>query len=122
MSGEQTRVLKMRRFLVVLYNLGMAIKRSLATFLELLRQQAPYLAEHYGVEKLEVFGSYVRGEQKSGSDLDLLVTFRDPPGLLTFLAIENHLSDVLGVKVDLVMKDSLKPVIGRQILREAVAV
>ena len=100
-----------RNFL--LYNPNIAVKRSLETLLEILRQQAPFLAERYGVETLGVFGSYVRVEQKTGSDLDVLVTFREPPSLLTFIAIENHLSDVLGVKVDLVMKDSLKPAIGK---------
>lgn len=80
------------------------------------------LAERYSVEKLEVFGSYVRAEQKKNSDLDVLVTFKEVPSLLTFIAIENYLSDLLGVKVDLVMKDSLKPRIGKNILREAIPV
>ena len=80
------------------------------------------LAERYSVEKLEVFGSYVRDEQKADSDLDVLVTFIEAPSLLTFIAIENYLSDLLGIKVDLVMKDSLKPNIGQQILREAIPV
>ena len=80
------------------------------------------LAERYSVEKLEVFGSYVRDEQKAASDLDVLVTFTEAPSLLTFIAIENYLSDLLDVKVDLVMKDSLKPKIGQQILREAILV
>jgi len=96
--------------------------RSLENILEILRQQIPLLAERYSVEKLEVFGSYVRSEQKKDSDLDILVTFKEVPSLLTFIAIENYLSDLLGVKVDLVMKDSLKPKIGQQILREAVSV
>ena len=47
------------------------------------------LAERYSVEKLEVFGSYVRSEQKKDSDLDVLVTFNEEPSLLTFIAIEN---------------------------------
>jgi predicted nucleotidyltransferase len=80
------------------------------------------LAERYSVEKLEVFGSYVRDEQKADSDLDVLVTFTEAPSLLTFIAIENYLSDLLGLKVDLVMKDSLKPKIGQKILREAIPV
>jgi hypothetical protein len=106
----------------MLYNPVMASERTLTKFLEILRQQAPTLAERYSVETLEVFGSYVRAEQKEDSDLDLLVTFHETPGLLTFIALENYLSDVLGVTVDLVMKDSLKPAIGRIILREAVPV
>lgn len=100
----------------------MAGTPSLAKILEILRQQIPMLAERYSVEKLEVFGSYVRAEQKKDSDLDILITFKEVPSLLTFLAIENYLSDLLGIKVDLVMKDSLKPKIGRQILREAIPV
>ena len=100
----------------------MARRRSLKKYLEILHQQVPLLAERYSVEKLEVFGSYVRSEQKKGSDLDILVTFKEAPSLLTFIAIENYLSDLLGIKVDLVMKDSLKPELGQQILREAVPV
>jgi predicted nucleotidyltransferase len=97
-------------------------RHSLEKFLEILHEQIPLLAERYSVEKLEVFGSYVRSEQKNDSDLDILVTFKEVPSLLTFIAIENYLSDLLGVKVDLVMKDSLKPKIGQQILREAISV
>jgi uncharacterized protein len=100
----------------------MARKRSLEKILEILRQQIPMLAERYDVETLEVFGSYVRSEQKKDSDLDVLVTFKEDPSLLTYIAIENYLSDLLGIKVDLVMKDSLKPKIGQQILREAIPV
>jgi predicted nucleotidyltransferase len=104
------------------YNKIMAQKRSLESLLKILRQEIPTLAERYSVEKLEVFGSYVRSEQKRDSDLDVLVTFKEDPSLLTFIAIENYLSDLLGVEVDLVMKDSLKPKIGQQILREAIPV
>ena len=94
----------------------------LQKFMETLRQQRLLLAEQYNVATLEVFGSYVRHEQQKNSDLDILVTFSKPPSLFKFVRLENHLSDTLGVKVDLVMKDSLKPAIGKQILREAVSV
>jgi uncharacterized protein len=100
----------------------MARALSLEKILEILRQQIPMLMERYSVETLEVFGSYVRSEQQKDSDLDILVTFKEVPSLLTFIAMENYLSDLLGVKVDLVMKDSLKPKIGGQILREAIPV
>ena len=104
------------------YNLGMSRTRSLENILEILRNQIPMLAERYSVETLEIFGSYVRAEQKKDSDLDVLVTFKEVPSLLTFIALENYLSDLLGVKVDLVMKDSLTPKIGHRILREALPV
>ena len=87
-----------------------------------LRQQLPSLTEKFRVNSLGVFGSYVRQQQRPESDLDLLVTFDDPPGLLKFIELENYLTDLLGIKVDLVMKDALKPMIGEQILSEAVQI
>jgi predicted nucleotidyltransferase len=90
--------------------------------LEVLRRHLPYLEEQFHVRSLGVFGSYVRHEEKAGSDLDILVSFAEAPSLLGFLALENHLSDLLGVKVDLVMEDALKPQIGERILSEVVAV
>ena len=90
--------------------------------MDILREQLPILAEQYNVATLEVFGSYVRHEQRRDSDLDILVTFNKPPSLLKFVRLENYLSDKLGVKVDLVMKDSLKPAIGKNILREVVPI
>ena len=95
---------------------------DLAQLVELLRQQLPLLSERYRVKSLGVFGSYVRREQRPDSDLDVLVTFRETPSLLKFIELENYLSDVLGVKIDLVMKDALKPHIGQHILNEAIAV
>ena len=80
-----------------------------------LRQQIPDLSERYQVKTLGVFGSYVRKEQHADSDLDLLVTFHEPPSLLKFIELENYLSDLLGVKVDLVMQSALKPKIGERI-------
>ncbi len=87
-----------------------------------LRRAMPELAARYSIKSLAVFGSYARNEQRSSSDLDLLVEFVEPPSLLKFIEIENHLSDLLGVKVDLVMKDALKPRIGTRVLSEAIAV
>ncbi len=85
-----------------------------------LRDLMPLLAERYHVESVALFGSYIRGEQRPDSDLDILVTFHQPPSLLQFLELEHYLSDLLGVKVDLVMKSGLKPRIGARILREAI--
>jgi predicted nucleotidyltransferase len=96
--------------------------QSLKKLVEILHEQIQLLAERYSVETLEVFGSYVRDEQNKDSDLDVLITFKEDPSLLTYIAIENYLSDLLNVKVDLVMKDSLKPKIGEQILSEAIPV
>lgn len=80
----------------------------------------PQLIERYKVETIGFFGSYVRGEQKTTSDLDILVSFTEAPSLFGFIELEDFLSQQLGVKVDLVMKDSLKPRIKSSILQEAV--
>lgn len=97
-------------------------QENLTQFIDVLRQQLPLLSKRYHVESLGVFGSFVRHEQRPDSDLDVLVTFGEPPSLLKFIEMENYLSDMLGVKIDLVMKDSLKPRIGEQVLREVVPV
>jgi predicted nucleotidyltransferase len=88
----------------------------------LLQEQLPVLAKRYGVSSLALFGSYVRHEDRPDSDLDILVTFSKTPSLLRFIELENYLSDLLGVKVDLVMPDTLKPQIGKKILQEVVPI
>jgi predicted nucleotidyltransferase len=90
-------------------------------FIEILRQHLPELREKYSVSYLGIFGSYIRGEQTKDSDLDVLIQFDKKPGLLKYIELENYLSDLLGVKVDLVMKSALKPNIGKQILNEVKA-
>src|SRR4029434_1705926 len=95
--------------------------RDLAHYVALLRQHLPALREHYGVRCMGIFGSYVRGEQRRGRDLYILVEFDDRPlTLLQFIALEHYLSDLLEVKVDLVERSTLKPTIGRNILSEVV--
>lgn len=85
-----------------------------------LRQHQTLLQERYKVKELGIFGSYVREEQTEESDVDVLVAFSEIPSLLKFVNLENYLSDLLGVKVDLVHKDGLKPRIGERILAEVV--
>jgi len=95
---------------------------AIPQFRETLRQLMPVLAEDYQVASLGLFGSYVREQQRPDSDLDVLVTFQDAPGLLKFMELEAYLSEHLGVRVDLVMKDALRRRIGEEILREVVPV
>lgn len=96
--------------------------KTMSEIKKVLEQQKPALAKRFKVGEIGIFGSYLRGEQTAASDLDLVVSFREPVSLLEFVHLENHLSDVLGVKVDLVMKSALKPRIGKHILEEVVLV
>src|SRR5665648_1001510 len=97
-------------------------KRDLVDFTRILRQQLPELSKKYNISYLGIFGSYVRGEQKEDSDLDILVEFSKEPDLLEFIGLKQELSEILGVEVDLVMKSALKPRIGKRILQEVVRV
>jgi predicted nucleotidyltransferase len=67
------------------------------------------------VKSLAVFGSYVRGEQKRSSDLDMLVECSETPDIFQFMELEQHLAQLLGVKVDLVSRKALHERIGRRI-------
>jgi predicted nucleotidyltransferase len=87
-----------------------------------LREELPALAARYQVASLGLFGSYLRGTQRPDSDLDVLVSFHETPTLLRLIELENHLSDLLGVKVDLVLREALKPQIGARVLQEVVPV
>ena len=96
--------------------------KKIDVIIEKLRKNKPVVEKKYGVKNLEVFGSYIRGEQKKGSDLDILVEFHRTIDLFKYIELENFLSKKIGVKVDLVMKDTLKPRIKDRILKEAVPV
>jgi len=85
-----------------------------------LEELKPILKEKFKVKSIGVFGSYVRGEQKKRSDVDILVEFEEPVGLFEFMELEEYLSNSLGAKVDLVSKKALKPRIGERILGEVI--
>jgi predicted nucleotidyltransferase len=98
--------------------------KSLDEIQQTLREQQPYLAEKYGVRIVGVFGSYVRQEQRLDSDLDLLIELDRPPkiSLIGLVELEDYLSQILGVDVDLAIKTNLKKRIGKNILKEVVPI
>lgn len=85
-----------------------------------IEELKPLIKERFKVKSIGIFGSYIRGEEKEKSDLDILIEFEEPISLLKFIELENYLSDSIGVKVDLVEKSTLKPRIGKHILEEVV--
>jgi uncharacterized protein len=76
----------------------------------------------YHVKSLSVFGSYVKQEQKESSDLDVLVEFDKQVSLLKLVALENYLTDILAIKVDLIPKHNLREELKESILNEAISI
>ena len=97
--------------------------KTIVEIKQVLQAQKPYLAAKYGVTEIGIFGSYVRGEQRPDSDLDVLIEVERPPriGLIGLVELELYLSELLGIKVDLAIKKNLKPRIGKRILQEVIA-
>ncbi|MGD2158913.1 MAG: nucleotidyltransferase family protein [Anaerolineales bacterium] len=98
--------------------------KTLAEIQNILEKQKPNLQDKHGVKVIGVFGSYTRDEQHPESDIDILIELERPPriSLIGLVELEHQLSDILGVKVDLVIKRNLKRRIGRRILDEVIPV
>jgi uncharacterized protein len=94
--------------------------RTLDDILDQLRDLQPSLICRYPIRSMGVFGSYARGEQGEGSDLDLLVELGDDLDLLAYAALQMELSDALGVPVDLVEREALRPRLASKVLAEVV--
>jgi hypothetical protein len=88
----------------------------------ILRNNMENLRQKYKVKEIAIFGSYVRGEQREISDVDVLVEFYEVPDLLKFIELERYLEDLLGIKVDLVRKSALRKEIKESVLKEALAI
>jgi uncharacterized protein len=86
--------------------------------IKIIRNSKPEMESHYGVQRLGLFGSYVREKQRKKSDIDILVAFNRDIDLFDFLDLRDYLEGQLRVKVDLVMESALKPAIGKRILSE----
>jgi predicted nucleotidyltransferase len=86
--------------------------------INIIRDNKPRMESYYGVQRLGLFGSYVREKQHKKSDIDILVTFNRNIDLFDFLDLRDYLESQLHAKVDLVMESALKPAIGKRILAE----
>ena len=89
--------------------------------LKLLRQHESDIRKRFGVATIGIFGSFIRGEERPDSDVDVLVTFRR--GAETFdnyMDCKYYLEELFGRKVDLVMKGAIKKRLKPYILGEVV--
>lgn len=88
----------------------------------ILEEHKADVVQKYHVSELGIFGSFVRGDQKKRSDIDILVEFKekDIPGLLKLCEMERYFQRLLRKKVDLVIKSGIRPELKRGILKEVV--
>jgi hypothetical protein len=84
-------------------------------------QQVADLCRRYQVHRLALFGSVLRDDFRSDSDVDVLVDFAPAAqvGFITLARLQRELADLLGRPVDLVPRQGLKPVIRDQVLASA---
>jgi uncharacterized protein len=96
------------------------VNRNMA--IKIITEHREKLAKEFGVKSLALFGSVVRDEATPASDVDLLVEFDDRPvGLFHLSRTQHYLESILGVsRVDLVLRNSIKPALKERILREAI--
>ena len=96
--------------------------KTRAEILKILKKEMPALNSMYHVSDCGIFGSYVRDEAGESSDIDILVRFEKPIGFFKFIELEDYLSKKLGIKVDLVTEDALKPLIKPSIMESVIYV
>lgn len=85
---------------------------------EMIEKLIDILKKHRA-KKIEIFGSYARGEARPGSDLDVIVEFEERKTLLELVGIEQELEDHLGIKIDLLTEASISPYLIDRIKKEA---
>ncbi|MBF8280730.1 MAG: DNA polymerase beta domain protein region [Candidatus Magasanikbacteria bacterium] len=96
------------------------MSKELKKNLRLIQKRKDALRKNYAVRKIGIFGSIAKGTAKASSDVDVLVEFAKPIGFFRFIELEDYLSAIFKKKVDLVTKDSLKPLIKQSILNHVV--
>lgn len=85
---------------------------------KILKENFETLNKNYKVKFIGIFGSYIRGEQKKESDVDIIVEFEEPISLLKLVSLENYISDSIGVNVDLIPMEDIRSELKENILKE----
>ncbi len=86
-----------------------------------LKKLEPILKERFKVKTIGIFGSYLRGEEKRGSDIDILVEFEKEGDLFHLVGLSLFLEEKLGKKVDVVSKKALRSEIKASVLKEVIS-
>ena len=96
--------------------------KSLEEITQILQIHQELLQERFRVSQMQVFGSYAKGEQTINSDVDILIRYDRPPTLWMLGELRDYLTEVLGVRVDIVTEKGLKPRIRERVLTEAIKI
>ena len=96
--------------------------KTLEEIKQILHDHSGDLRQRYGINRISVFGSVVRGQARADSDVDIMVEFDGPMSLLSFIDAEYYISELLGCKVDLVPARSVRRELRDRINNEAVPV
>ena len=87
-----------------------------------IQEKVTPVLKRYGIARAAVFGSVARGDNRSDSDVDVVIEIPRPYGLFEFMEIKNGLEDILGKKVDLVEYRSIKPRVRENIIKDQVQI
>lgn len=94
--------------------------KTLQEITEILKEHKKEICDKYSVREIGVFGSYARGEQRKGSDVDILIEFEETPDVYQLIDLEDYLRKILKKKVDVVRKRAIRPELKSIILKEVV--
>lgn len=94
--------------------------KSLEEVKEIISKHKNEVERKFKVKSLGLFGSYVKGNQSNKSDIDIIVTFKEPVSLLHIVSLENYMSDLLGIKADIVPEKNIRDEIKRDVLKEVI--
>ena len=94
----------------------------MSTHIEDIKRKTLPILQRYGVKRVGLFGSCVRGEMREDSDIDILVEIEKDISLLDFVGLKLEIEEALGRKVDLVEYSTIKPLLKEKILNEQVII
>ncbi len=83
--------------------------RTLSEIEQIILRYSEKLKRDFKVKSIKVFGSYAEGRQNGNSDLDLIVDFSETPTYFDIIELEDYLSNIIGIKVDLLTKEGISP-------------
>jgi hypothetical protein len=93
---------------------------SIEEIKEIIEQNRSELKREFHVEKIGVFGSYARGDQKKRSDIDFLVTFDESISIFTLGGLYEYLKEIMGTNIDVVPIEDLRPEFSDGVMKDVV--